>query len=159
MCCWCARVCVDLTSFFYYSSKIVGQYHWFSILESFRRLPPFIHQLQQFVLFFCKYGIITQKKYKNKNDSYYSLIFLYQLLYYNISDIYNKINIFSRLIRGQFCTPHAPHCPACTVYSFFDGFFHFSFLYPNSMRISLLTPPTLSFTYTFQIYIYTSYIM
>ena len=39
-CCWCARVCVDLTSFFYYSSKIVGQYHWFSILESFRRLPP-----------------------------------------------------------------------------------------------------------------------
>ena len=40
MCCWCARVCVDLTSFFYYSSKIVGQYHWFSILESFRRLPP-----------------------------------------------------------------------------------------------------------------------
>ena len=86
---------------------------------------------------------------------------LYQLLYYSISDIYNKTKIFLAGLASIFHPTHT--CPACTVYSFFDGFFHFSFLYPNSMRISLLNPTNFIFTYTilrlYVIYIYTSYIM
>ena len=84
---------------------------------------------------------------------------LYQLLYYSISDIYNTTKIF---LAGL--AIFHPTCPACTVYSFFDGrIFHFSFLYPNSMRISLLNPTNfIIYVHILDIYIsriYTSYIM